>query len=179
MTDLAPDTTDTTDATEPFDHRMPTPERGTIVLDDVIDIARPPAEVFAHLVDVSNDPVWQDGLIEARFTSDGPVGVGSTGVHVAKPFGRRVEVGWRLTEFELGREMAWTFISGPFTGGEGYRIEPSAGGTRVTHWAVLRPHGLLRVLRPLIAGSFVDQSAANMESFRDLLESGATAGVRS
>lgn len=168
MTDL------TINTIEPSDHRSLAAERGTIVLDDVVDIARPPAEVFDHLADVSNDPVWQDGLVEARFTSDGPIAVGSTGVHVAKPFGRRVEVGWQLTAFVPNREMAWTFVSGPFTGGEGYRIEPTATGTRVTHWAILRPHGLLRVLRPMIAGSFVTQSAANMEAFRDLLEAAAS-----
>ncbi|MEM9652141.1 MAG: SRPBCC family protein [Actinomycetota bacterium] len=173
MTDSTNTTNTSNTAIEPTDHRFPAAGRGTIVLDDVVDIARPPAEVFDNLADVSNDPVWQDGLIEARFTSAGPVMVGSTGVHVAKPFGRRVEVGWRLTAFEPNREMAWTFVSGPFTGGEGYRLEPTATGTRVTHWAVLRPHGLLRVLRPLIAGSFVTQSQTNMEAFRDLLEAGA------
>lgn len=173
MTDLA------NELIQPTDQPMPAPERGTIVLDDIVEIARPPADVFAELADVSNDPVWQDGLVEARFTSEGPVGVESTGVHVAKPFGRRVEVGWQLTAFEPDHEMAWTFISGPFTGGEGYRIDPTVTGARVTHRAVLRPHGLLRVLRPLIAGSFVTQSAANMETLRDLLESGGVADRRS
>lgn len=144
-------------------------ERRRIIIDDAVEIERGPEDVFAFLVDVTNDPIWQDGLQEAFFTSDGPVGVGTTGMHRARPMGMTIEVGWQLTEFVDSRRIAWDFVSGPFTGWENYTLEATTTGTRLSHEASLEPHGLLRVLRPLIGGAFVKQSEANMHRLADLL----------
>ena len=152
-------------------HDVETTDHRRIILDDTIEIDRPPEEVFAYLIDVSNDPAWQKGLAEARFTSPGPVGVGTTGLHRAKPMGMTIEVGWQLTEHEEPSRVAWTFISGPFTGTESYALEPIPGGTRLTHKAELEPHGLLRFLRPLIVGMFVKQSEEAVEELKQILES--------
>lgn len=168
MTDLTTEPAPT--AVDGADDTAGRPGRRTIVLDDAVEIARPPEDVYAYLLDVTNDPVWQQGLAEARFTSAGPVDVGTTGVHVARPFGLTVEVGWQLTDVVEGRRLAWTFVSGPFTGHEGYELEPTPTGTRLSHRADLAPSGLLRVLRPLIAGAFVSQSEQNMEALKALLE---------
>lgn len=160
-----------TDTTSPPDERIEDEHR-TIILNDSVEIARSPEDVYAYLLDVSSDPVWQKGLHEARYTSSGPVRVGTTGVHIARPFGLRVEVAWRLTDVVDQQHLAWTFIDGPFTGGESYTLTPTAMGTLLAHRAELHPHGLLRVLRPLIAGSFITQSERNMHTLKDLLEQG-------
>ena len=41
-------------------------------------IQRPIAEVFGIISDFENNPRWQSGMVEAKFTSDGPLRVGST-----------------------------------------------------------------------------------------------------
>lgn len=147
-----------------------TSRRRRISMDHSVDIRRAPSEVFDYLTEVGNDPLWQDGVEAAFYTSEGPVGVGTTGMHRARPGGMTIEVGWQLTDFNEPERIAWRFTSGPFSGHEGYTLTPAAGGTRLTHQAELTPHGILRLLRPLIGGSFVKQSEQAMERLKDLLE---------
>ena len=47
-------------------------------------IQRPHAEVFGVISDFENNPRWQSGMVEAKFTSDGPLRVGSTYDQVAR-----------------------------------------------------------------------------------------------
>lgn len=59
--------------------------RGMIVMIDVeesVGIGRPVDVVFAFIADQTNAPQWQDGLLEVRRTSDGPLGVGTRRVAV-------------------------------------------------------------------------------------------------
>ncbi len=126
--------------------------------------------MFAYLVDVKNDPKWQKGLAEAKFTSEGPVAVGATGVHRAKVMGVAIEVGWELTEYEESRRTGWKFISGPFAGNESYTLEFTPGGRRFMHVAELQPKGLLR-LPPIASGMFAKQSRKNLQNLKRILES--------
>jgi uncharacterized membrane protein len=52
-----------------------------------ITIDRPPDEVFAYIANFENNPRWQKGMQSCNFTSDGPLGVGSTYEQVAKVLG--------------------------------------------------------------------------------------------
>ncbi len=142
-----------------------------ITISDSVEINRPAGEVFAYLIDVSNDSKWQKGLAEAKFTSEGPVAVGATGVHRAKVMGMTIEVGWQLTEYEEFRRTGWKFMSGPFTGNESYTLEFAPGGTKFLHAAELRPKGLLRLLTPIAGGMFAKQSQKNLQNLKRILES--------
>ncbi len=64
-----------------------------ISISDTVEINRPAREVFAYLIDLNNDPKWQIGIEEAKYTSEGPVAVGATGVHRVKVMGMTVELG--------------------------------------------------------------------------------------
>lgn len=50
-----------------------------------ITINRPVAEVFAYVSDVSNEPAWHTDVLEARQTSEGPIGIGTTFLIRVKP----------------------------------------------------------------------------------------------
>ncbi len=142
-----------------------------ISISDSVVINRPAGEVFAYLSDVKNDSKWQKGLAEAKFTSEGPVAVGATGVHRAKVIGITVEVGWELTEYEESRRTGWRFISGPFTGNESYTLESMPAGTNFMHAAELQPRGLLGLLTPIAGGMFAKQSQKNLQNLKRILES--------
>jgi uncharacterized membrane protein len=45
-------------------------------------INRPPEEVFEFVSNFENNPRWQSGMHEARITSEGPLGVGTTYSHL-------------------------------------------------------------------------------------------------
>ena len=142
-----------------------------ISISDTVEINRPAREVFAYLIDLNNDPKWQKGIEEAKYTSEGPVAVGATGVHRAKVMGMTVEVGWELTEFEESRRAVWKFISGPFAGNQNVTLESTPGGTKFMHVAELRPKGLLRLLTPIASGMFAKQWQKNLQNLKRILES--------
>ena len=143
----------------------------TFSMSETIDINRPAGEVFAYLTDLNNDPKWQETIVEAKYTSEGPVAVGATGVHRAKGMGMTMDCGWELTEYEEPRRLGWKFISGPFSGPDGYTLESTPGGTKLTHAAELQPHGLLRLLTPIMGGGFAKQARHDLRTLKRILES--------
>ena len=55
-----------------------------------IVINRPLEEVFAYLSDLENNMNWRAGMIEAKKTSAGPIGVGTTYRLVSSAGGSKV-----------------------------------------------------------------------------------------
>ena len=80
---------------------------GTVVIN------RPIEEVFAFLSNADNASQWQGGTLEAKQTSEGPVGVGTTGQVASQFLGRRMESTWEVTEYELNRKASLKTTSGP------------------------------------------------------------------
>jgi hypothetical protein len=54
-------------------------------------INRPLEEVFAFLANLENDAKWRREWVEAKNTSEGPLGVGATSCLVGEFRGRRIE----------------------------------------------------------------------------------------
>jgi uncharacterized membrane protein len=107
-----------------------TADESNLTIEDSIFIARPADDIWNFLYDINNDQLWGIGVVETRWTSDEPSKIGSTAVYVIEGFG---EVHWKLTGWEEQRIMGWDTIDGRFDGGHGsYRMEPEAGGSRMT-----------------------------------------------
>ncbi len=47
-------------------------------VETTVQIERPSEEVFAYISNFENNPEWQSGQLQAKFTSDSPLQVGST-----------------------------------------------------------------------------------------------------
>jgi hypothetical protein len=96
-------------------------------------IARPPDEVFALAADPTNDPLWASTVAEARQTSEGPIGVGTTYAQVLRLLRRRLEITFEVTGYEPNRLLEIGHFSGRLRSAVGRRtFEPAPGGTRVT-----------------------------------------------
>ena len=65
-------------------------------------INRPADEVFTFFSDASNNPRWQDGMISCDWTSEPPIGVGSTYQQKARFMGRDIVSTFEVTRFEPG-----------------------------------------------------------------------------
>ena len=93
-------------------------------------IARPVEDVFAFTDVIENEVIWRTELVGSEKTSDGPVGVGTTGRTIYRMGGRDAESRWVITEYELNRKV--TFSSGgvvmAHTGT--WRYEAVPGGTK-------------------------------------------------
>jgi uncharacterized membrane protein len=85
-------------------------------------------EVFAFAGNVENNPQWQSGVLEARVTSEGPIGAGTTYRYVSQLLGRRIETDGEITEYEPNRKYSFKSISGPFPIEGGFTFEAAEGG---------------------------------------------------
>ncbi len=138
--------------------------------DATIHIRRDPAEVFAFVCDPTNDRRWRTGVVEGGLSSDGPIGVGTTGYAKARQGTREIRADWRVTEYEENRRVSWTFLSGPLAGGGGYRVTPSADGTRFTLVADLRFHGFGKLMGPLFWFVGGRQNRRDVQKLKAILE---------
>src|SRR5688572_12479851 len=67
--------------------------------------AAPPAEVFAYLSDLDRLSEWQTGVVDARRTSEGPLGVGATATVTRELMGQRIVAPLTITAYEPDRRL--------------------------------------------------------------------------
>ena len=108
-------------------------------------IDRPTEEVFAFISNFENNPLWQAGMVSAEFTSEPPLGIGSTYDQVAKFLGREILSSFEVIEYEPGHLLKATSTTGTFpitftpgfdtsvplvaTGTGSFTVRASLGGT--------------------------------------------------
>jgi uncharacterized protein YndB with AHSA1/START domain len=76
-------------------------------------IDRPVEEVFAYVADVTNGPAWHTDILEARKTTEGPVGMGTAWHTRFKPSMGISEADMEVVSFEPNRVLAMTGEVGP------------------------------------------------------------------
>jgi len=136
-----------------------------------IVIARPTAEVFDYVMEISHDAEWRTNIVEAAYTSDPPLGVGTTGFDRVSANSRDMIAAWTTVEYEPGVLARWTFVSGPLTGSGGYICEPVGNSTRFTLEAKLKPTGALRFVGPVFGLMARRFNRADVLKLKTILES--------
>ena len=122
------------------------------------------------MTNLENNPQWVSGLLEAKQTSPGPMGVGSTGTDVRQFLGRRIESTWEVTEHEVNKKSAFKTTSGPIPLKGAWTYEPVAEGTKVSFAMDGDPGGFFRLAEPLVAGIAKRQIENDHNNLKDLLE---------
>jgi Polyketide cyclase / dehydrase and lipid transport len=89
---------------------------------------------------------------------------------VGKLLGRPVESSYLVTGFEPGRGFEGTMTSPVFGFSERYRFESAGDGTRVSMSATVEPHGLFRLLTPVMAAGVRRQVKADHRRLKTVLE---------
>ncbi len=119
-----------------------------------ITIERPIEVVWTFMTDFENYPKWHKGMVEAKKTSEGPTGVGTTVEVVAELLGRH-KMKLMITDYEPSRRIAWRVDVRPVTGAAGYmagcRFESLHGGTRVFKFIDGELAGFFRLLEPILS----------------------------
>ena len=136
-------------------------------------IKRPVEDVWAVISNVENNPKWSSAALEAKQTSPGPIGVGTTARFVGKFLGRRIESASEVTEFEPNRKYSWQSKSGPFPLKASTTFEQIEGGTRVNTTAEGEPGGFFKLAEPLIVSMGKRQFQSDLDNLRDLMEANA------
>ena len=138
-----------------------------------IMIKRPVEGVFAFVTDPEKMSLWMSELVEAKQTSEGPVGVGTTVSAVANPLGRRIENIQEITAYEPNEKFAFKSPSGPVKTEDEFSFESDADGTKVTRTTNGEFGGFFKMAEPLFVRMLTRQFETNFANLKDLLEAQA------
>lgn len=138
-----------------------------------IMINRPTEEVFAVLANLENDLKWRSEWVDARKTSEGPIGIGSRFSLFAKAFGRRIETVYETIQYEPNQVAAWKVMSGPIPLTFQRIFERVEGGTRFTIRYEVEVRGFFKLVMSLLAGSVTRQHEGDLRKVKDLMEARA------
>jgi uncharacterized protein YndB with AHSA1/START domain len=143
-------------------------------VEDTIDIARPPEQVFAYVTNPEHWPQWSGPVIEVRSAQAGALTLDATFTVVAKLVGRQFETQSRVTEVVENRLLAYTSTSGPVPSTFTWRFDPTDAGTRVTQTVSTDDEQVVgtffRLGFPLIEAAYRRQMAADLATLKDILE---------
>lgn len=135
-----------------------------------ITINRPVEDVFAYVTDVTNDPAWHTDALEARKTTEGPIGLG-TRWHVRfKPSMGISEGDMEVVAFEPNRREVLRGVIGPMEPTLTYLFEPAESGTRFTRRIQIKISGMMRLMEPLMRLITPKRNAGFVANLRRVLE---------
>ncbi len=147
---------------------------------DRVAIARPPSEVYRHLVDPDLLRRWT-GLAEVEVVGGAPVATGARLRLVSEARGERTPMDAEVMAAEPGRLLTLALRTAPgaavaFTQRVEYRLEEKSGDTRLsvtsdTHYG----SAVARLLEPVITRAVQKQLEATLEKLRLDVESSPTA----
>jgi uncharacterized protein YndB with AHSA1/START domain len=137
---------------------------------DSVTIERPIAEVFAFVTDTANDPAWHTDILEARKTSEGPIGSGTTWHLRFKPAMGVSEGDAEVVTFEANRTEVMRSMVGPMQPTLTYLFEPTDGGTRFTRRVQIKVSGMMRVMEPMMRLMAPKGNAGFLANLKQVLE---------
>jgi uncharacterized protein YndB with AHSA1/START domain len=146
-----------------------------VSIEKSITIKRPVEEVFAYVSDAQNGPNWQNGLVEARQMTEGPLGVGTQFTDVRKFTGGKSESVIQCITYEPNKKVVFKTISGSWPLEDTFLFESITEGTRLTDRLEIQTSGLKRLVEPLIASGLRHDMDTNFGILIDLLENRALA----
>ncbi|MGH2401942.1 MAG: SRPBCC family protein [Candidatus Limnocylindria bacterium] len=131
-------------------------------------IGASPADVFAYLSDLNNLADWQSGVVEARLTSDGQTGIGSTAVVARELMGQRMEAPLTITAYDPPRRLAIGSEVSGVKANATLDLAPIADGeaTDLAFAMEIRGSLLTGFMEPMIASAAGGDIDASLERLR-------------
>jgi hypothetical protein len=139
-------------------------------------IDRPPAEVFRFVATehFQNHPKWDPAVTFITQTSPGPMGVGTTARLVRTDRGRRVEGTMEVTEYEPVRSFTDVSRFGPFMLHARATLAPVAPAATSLELVIdTHARGAIRLLLPLMRGTFRKTMARSLRTIKEQVEATA------
>lgn len=137
---------------------------------DSTTIDRPVEDVFAYVTDTANDPAWHTDILEARKTSDGPIGTGTTWHQRIKPFMGVSEATAEVVAFEPHRMEVLRGVAGPMQPTLTYLFEPADGRTTFTRRVEIEVSGMMRLMQPIMRMMMAKRNAGFVANLKRVLE---------
>jgi hypothetical protein len=158
------------------------------IIEESIDIAVGPADVFRFCHDASNRPEWDEQVLRVEFLTPAPMRLGTLLRIDAKPGGRSTIFSWDAEviayHFPLSSTVRVldTAFSSPFGPDSkvNWEFSSSGSGTRVTWIWNYKPRGFIANIRDVLGGRAATQRAIrnSLKNLKTMLEGGRRAGTR-
>ena len=133
-------------------------------------IARPLADVFQYLIDVTAWPKWMP-VESTRPTDAGGVRIGMRAEGVMAEGGRRTPFAIEITGLEPNTSIAFRTLSGPIDWAGRWEVHAiDAGTTEVSSTGTIHLRGWRRLLEPLMAGEVQRNETNELVRLRAALE---------
>jgi uncharacterized protein YndB with AHSA1/START domain len=133
-------------------------------------IARPAEDVFNYVADPENVALWAGPVLEAKKTSPGPTGVGTTSTRKSQLLGRTMESNYEITAFEPGQLYGDKTTSGPVNIEARIKFDEDNGGTDVTIEGDIEAGSFFKLAEPVMARVVGRQPETDAQTLKDLLE---------
>ena len=135
-------------------------------------INRPPQEVFDFLTNPGNDPQWRSSAVSGEWTSQDPIGVGSTFNTIDKFLGRKIESTNEITIWDPPNQFGFKTVGGPMPFEATTTLESKENGTQLTLRGQAELGGLFKIAEGLAGKQIEKQSLADFDALKLLLEEG-------
>jgi carbon monoxide dehydrogenase subunit G len=132
-----------------------------VKIEERIEIARPPEDVYALVSDLERGPEWQPTLVRVDV---------ERGVEVRKVAGREREASFDVTRDEAPRLFEIVSRGGPVRARATFELAPDGVGTRVDLSLVLELSGALRFAGGMVRGRAEREARENLGRLKALLE---------
>jgi uncharacterized membrane protein len=139
---------------------------GMIQVETTVLINKASERVFALISNFENNPLWQSGTVEARFTSEPPLRIGSVYEQTAKFLGRKVISTFEVIAFEPDHMIKATSTSGSFPITFTRSVQATKDGTRVSAVIEGDSSGFFKLAEPILqrlVQSSVDRDYAKLK----------------
>jgi uncharacterized protein YndB with AHSA1/START domain len=139
-----------------------------------VEIARPPAEVFAYATNPARFPEWQKDVVSVDF--EGEPGIGTRFRTTRRIGPRQQTIVQEITEVDPPHRWAARGVGGPFRANGRISVEPLAGGTwsMVTFALDYEADGAGKLLLPLVARMTRAGAPKSYANLKRLLERSAS-----
>ena len=144
----------------------------TIRVEESVQIARPPVDVWSAIADYGFDGEWRNGLREMTPDPQGPPAVGTKVHEVVRSSGRDYVADCVVTELDPGvsYRFAGTGTIGGLEGGRSVRPDAAGGGAVFTYTIEMQPTGGTRLLGPLLGPMVRSGLKKDLDRLKALLE---------
>jgi uncharacterized protein YndB with AHSA1/START domain len=141
--------------------------------DITLDIARPPAEVFAYLTDVSKLPEWQSSATEAEI--DGAVRKGARIRERRRFLGRDVRTELEVTDYRPPERFVLASRGGPVSFSIDHRLAATGDETRLDVEVDVKVGAMMRIAAQGPLKVAEREFRQDFERLKELLERGRAA----
>lgn len=148
----------------------------TISVEESVQIARSPEDVWDAIADYSFDVQWREGLKEMTPDPPGPPADGIKVHEVVRNSGKDYVADTVVSDVIPGRSYRFAGAGTIGNVGGGRRVEPGPGGrdATFTYSIELEPKGGMRLLRPVLGSMVRSGLKKDLQRLKALLDADGT-----